>query len=121
MDKANNPKKATVWYSPSLRQEVKSWPKTVREDIGEELNRVEYGGTPLDFKLLPVIGPGVTEIRVSDKGDQYRLIYVAKFEEAIYVLHVITKKKVQKTSKHDIDIARKRYSVLIRERKHKHE
>ena len=57
------------------------------------------------------------EIRVSADGDQYRLIYVAKFEEAIYVLHVITRKKTQKTSKQDIDIAIKRFKALIEIRK----
>src|ERR1700730_8953425 len=114
-------KKPTIWYSPSLRQEVACWPKTVRRDIGAELNRVEYGGTPLDFKPLPVVGPSVAEIRVADRNDQYRLIYVAKFEEAVYVLHVITKKKVQKTNKHDIDLARKRYSTLIQTRNFKNE
>lgn len=59
----------------------------------------------------------MTEIRISDEGDQYRLIYVAKFEEAVYVLHAITKKKTQRTSQSDIEIARKRYSELVRRRK----
>jgi phage-related protein len=68
---------------------------------------------------MRTIGAGVNELRVSDKGDQYRLIYVAKFEEAIYVLHVITKKKTQKTSQSDIDIAKKRYNELVEARKRK--
>lgn len=111
------PKKLTVWYTEAMRVEVRAWPKAVKEDIGEELNKVEYGGEPRDFKPMPTIGTGVNEIRVSDKGDQYRLIYVAKFEEAIYVLHVITKKKTQRTSQHDIDIAKKRYNTLVERRK----
>lgn len=110
-------KKQTIWYTPALLCEVRSWPKVVREDIGEELNKVEYGGTPLNFKPMPIIGFGVNEIRTSNRGDQYRLIYVAKFEEAIYVLHVITKKKTQKTSDHDVEIARKRYNELVETRK----
>jgi len=104
-------KKPTIWYSQALREEIRGWPSGAREDIGEELNRVEYGGEPRDFKPMPTIGAGVNEIRTSDKGDQFRLIYVAKFEEAIYVLHIITKKKTQKTSQQDIEIAKALQSV----------
>jgi phage-related protein len=110
-------RKETRWYLPSLREEVRGWPKDVREEVGRQLNRVEYGGDPFDFKPMKTIGAGVNEIRHSDDGDQYRLIYVAKFREAIYVLHVITKKKTQQTSQHDIDLAKKRYKMLIAERK----
>ncbi len=63
------------------------------------------------------IGPGVNELRISQDGGQYRLIYVAKFAEAIYVLHVITRKKTQKTSQSDIEVARKRYNELVERRK----
>src|SRR5271170_3192514 len=105
-------KKNTIWYSPRLREEVREWPAEVKEEMGQQLNKVEYGGEPDDFKPMQTIGAGVNEIRVVDDGDQYRLIYVAKFEEAIYVLHVITKKKTQKTTKQDLDIARKRYKEL---------
>jgi len=114
---AQSRKKETIWCTDGLRTEVRAWPKAVKEDIGEELNKVEYGGEPRDFKPMPIIGAGVNEIRVSDDADQYRLIYVAKFEEAVYVLHVITKKKTQKTSKHDIDIAKKRFKSLVEARK----
>jgi phage-related protein len=110
-------KKKTVWYKESLRVEVRGWPAAVREEMGGQLNKVEYGGGPDDFKPMKTIGVGVNEIRVSDDGDQYRLIYVAKFEEAIYVLHVITRKKTQQTSKADIDIAKKRYNELVEIRK----
>jgi phage-related protein len=110
-------KKETKWYLPALLEEVRAWPKDVREEVGRQLNKVEYGGEPFDFKPMKTIGPGVNEIRHADDGDQYRLIYVAKFKEAIYVLHVITKKKTQQTSQHDIDLARKRYKMLIAERK----
>lgn len=85
--------------------------------MGGQLNKVEYGGEPDDFKPMKTIGAGVNEIRVSQDGEKYRLIYVAKFEEAIYVLHVITKKKTQKTPQADIDIARKRYNELVERRK----
>ncbi|HEY9684564.1 MAG TPA: type II toxin-antitoxin system RelE/ParE family toxin [Oculatellaceae cyanobacterium] len=110
-------KKTTKWYTERLRQEVAAWPKAVREDVGGQLNKVEYGGEPDDFKPMPTVGSGVNEIRVADDGLQYRLIYIAKFEEAVYVLHVITKKKTQKTSTHDIQLAKQRYGELVQMRK----
>lgn len=110
-------KKMTIWYLPRLREEVRDWPFSAREEMGGQLNKVEYGGEPDDFKPMATIGKGVNEIRVSDEGDQYRLIYVAKFSEAIYVLHVITKKKTQQTAGSDIEIARNRYRQLIEWRK----
>jgi phage-related protein len=110
-------KKKILWYKPSILKEVRAWPKSVTEEIGRQLNKIEYGGKPSDFKPMTSIGPGVYELRHSEFGDQYRLIYVAKFEEAIYVLHVITKKKTQKTAQHDIDLAKERYKELIERRK----
>lgn len=106
---ADKPKKKdTKWVVDSLREEVKDWPADVREEMGGQLNKVEYGGQPDDFKPMQTIGMGVNEIRVTDEdNNKYRLIYIAKFEEAIYVLHVITKKKTQKTPQRDIEIATK--------------
>ncbi len=62
------------------------------------------------------IGPGVQEIRVRDAGSAFRVIYVARFEEAIYVLHAF-QKKTQKTAPLDIELARQRYRGLLEDRK----
>ncbi len=69
---------------------------------------------PKDFKPMPSVGKGVYEIRVN-LGGAWRALYVAKFAEAVYVLHVF-QKKTQQTSKEDIEIARKRYRTLENER-----
>jgi phage-related protein len=111
-------KKHTKWVMQSLLEEVREWPADVREEMGGQLNKVEYGGEPDDFKPMKTIGMGVFEIRVTDEGNnKYRLIYVAKFEEAIYVLHVITKKKTQKTPQSDINTAKNRFATLQEWRK----
>ncbi|CAN5176776.1 type II toxin-antitoxin system RelE/ParE family toxin [soil metagenome] len=111
-------KKETHWVLESLLEEVREWPSDVREEMGGQLNKVEYGGEPDDFKPMKTIGVGVNEIRVADEGNnKYRLIYVAKFEEAIYVLHVITKKKTQQTAQGDIDAAKRRFAKLQEWRK----
>jgi len=115
--KSQAEKKQTLWYKPSILEEVRTWPREVTEEIGRQLNKVEYGGQPTDFKPMTTVGSGVFEIRHSEDGDQYRLIYVAKFKEAVYVLRVITKKKTQKTSQYDVDLAKKRYNELVERRK----
>jgi phage-related protein/predicted XRE-type DNA-binding protein len=110
-------RKRTIWYREHLREEVRNMPKLVRHNIGVQLRELENGNQPNDFKPMPTIGIGVNEIRTSEHGNQYRLIYIAKFEEGIYELHVITKKKSQQTSKTDVEIAKWRYRELIEARK----
>ena len=111
-------KKETRWVLESLLEEVREWPSDVREEMGGQLNKVEYGGEPDDFKPMKTIGMGVNESKIPDEANnKVRLIYVAKFEEAIYFLHVITKKKTQQTSQVDIDTAKSRFAKLQEWRK----
>ncbi len=63
---------------------------------------------------MKTVGPGVREIRIREKDGAFRVIYVAKFEEAVYVLHCFQKKS-QKTNSDDIALASRRYKDLIRE------
>ena len=63
---------------------------------------------------MATIGKGVQEIRIRDEAGAFRVIYVAKFADAVYVLHCF-QKKTQKTGKSDLDLAAKRYADLIRE------
>lgn len=74
---------------------------------------------PRDWKSLTSVASGVEEIRI--KTDEcgaraHRIVYVARFPEAVYVLHAF-EKKTQKTSEHDLDVARARYSEVLRMRK----
>ncbi len=71
----------------------------------------QVGREPADFKPMPVVGPGAFEIRVRDDAGAFRVIYVAKFEHAIYVLHAF-QKKTQKTPRVDIELAARRYKAI---------
>ncbi|MEO8308898.1 MAG: type II toxin-antitoxin system RelE/ParE family toxin [Pseudomonadota bacterium] len=86
-------------------------PASVRHDIGLELMRVQFGGQPTDFKPMSIVGSGAYEIRVRDASGAYRVIYLAKFEAAVYVLHAF-QKKTQQTAKADIELARVRYKMI---------
>ena len=94
------------------RDGLRSFPGSAREIAGRQLLLVQNGAMPTDWKPMKSIGPGVAEIRVHDTSGAYRVIYVVKFEEAIYVLHCFEKKSA-KTSRNDLAVAAARYKHLV--------
>lgn len=92
---------------------LRGFPEDARQDAGYQLDKVQHGEQPDDFKPMPSIGRGAEEIRVRDDSGAYRVIYIAKLADAVYVLHAF-QKKTQATAKRDIDLARARYSELNR-------
>ncbi len=101
--------KPVEWLGNS-REDIRKFPVNVRRALGRELNRVQDGLMPTNFKAMTDIGAGVYEIRVHLEG-AWRMIYVAKFTKTVYVLHTFQKKS-QKTPSADIAIAKKRYSAI---------
>jgi len=97
-------------------EDLRDFSKAVRQEIGTQLRQLQRGIEPNDWKPMPTIGSGVREIRVRDESGAYRVIYVAKFADAIYVLHAF-QKKTQKTDRRDLDLAAKRYRELLQELK----
>jgi len=96
----------------SSQKDLREMPANVRHALGVELLTVQYGGEPGDFKPMPDVGAGVYEIRCRDRvNGAFRVMYVAKFSDAVYVLHAF-QKKTQKTSKYDMDLAAKRYKMI---------
>jgi phage-related protein len=106
--------KRVQWLGTSLNA-VREFPSDARALVGQELRLVQSGMMPSDFKPMPTVGAGAYEIRVR-AGNQYRVIYVAKFSEAVYVLHGFIK-KTPKTAPADLDLAKNRYAALLKERK----
>jgi phage-related protein len=76
---------------------------------------IQAGRSASDWKPIPVVGPGVIEIRVHTEGE-YRVLYVAKFEDAVYVLHVFAR-KTRKASSLDVELGKKRHRELLERRK----
>jgi phage-related protein len=107
-----------VRFVDSSLDDLRNFPASARREAGFELNNVQAGLQPSDWKPLSAVGAGAAEIRIKDEAGIYRVIYVAKFEEAVYVLHAF-EKKTQKTRRTDIDLAKARYKALARERKRK--
>ena len=92
---------------------LRDFPEDARHDAGYQLDKVQRGAQPDDFKPMAVIGKGVEEIRIKDESGAYRVIYVARRAEAVYVLHAFQKKS-QATPKKDVDIAKRRFAQLSR-------
>jgi phage-related protein len=101
------------WVGGALADQ-RALPPDVRHELGVDLRRVQQGLLPRDWKTMTTVGAGVMEIRVRVEG-AFRLMYVAKYAEAVYVLHVF-QKKTQKTSDLDIAIARRRLATVRRTR-----
>lgn len=99
-----------ILFIGSSRDDLREFPAEVRKALGDELLRVQNGLIPVDFKPLKDVGKGAYEIRVHLKG-AWRVIYVAKFASAIYVLHAF-EKKTQKTSQSDMVLAKRRYKLI---------
>ena len=95
----------------SSRDDLRAMSAGIRHALGVELMRVQLGGEPTDFKPMSNVGTGAYEIRVRDATGAFRVIYVAKFSDAIYVLHAF-QKKTQKTAKGDLELAMKRYKLI---------
>jgi len=106
--------KRVEWLGDSLDR-LRKFPAEPKREAGYQLERVQAGKEPADFKPMPSVGPGVNEIRIRKEG-AFRVIYIAKFVETIYVLHAF-EKKARKTSKQDIELARTRFKKLVQERR----
>ena len=108
--------KKIIWLGKT-HEMIKSYSNIVRQEIGYNLGRVQRGMNPHDWKPMSLVGMGVKEIRIHEKNE-YRVLYVARFEESIYVLHVFEKKSEQTLMK-DINLARKRYMEMLKIRRSK--
>jgi phage-related protein len=92
---------------------LRQFPEDARHDAGYQLDKVQRGEQPADFKPMPSIGKGVEELRMWDDSGTYRVVYAARLADAVYVLHAF-QKKTQATSKRDVELAKKRYAELTK-------
>ena len=95
---------------------IRRFPYEARKEAGLQLQRVQAGKEPADWKPMPSIGPGVREIRIHHPHE-HRVIYVAHFPEAVYVLDAFEKKTKQTPQRH-IDLARAAYAEIKKRRQH---
>ena len=103
-----------IEFRGTALDDLRSFPQTAMREAGYQLDRVQNGLAPDDAKAMPSIGVGVVELRLWDEAGTFRVVYVAKLADAVYVLHCF-QKKTEKTRKTDLDLAAKRYRDLLKE------
>ena len=108
--------KPITWMGGS-RSKVKNFHVRARQQAGYQLRRVQQGLLPSDWKPMAGIGHGAMEIRLHEPHE-HRVVTVAKFEEAVYVLHAF-EKKTRKTDKRNVEIAKKVYREVLNLRRGK--
>lgn len=106
------------WRGSSLRdiKDDKIFTANARREAGHQLGQVQAGLEPDHWKPFDDVGAGAKEIIIDLDDGWFRVMYIAKFPEAVYVLHCF-KKKTNTTSKHDKDVVTVRYKAVIQERK----
>jgi phage-related protein len=100
-----------VRWIGSARDDVRAFPRAARKRAGYELFRVKLGREPSDWRPMSSVGVGVNEIRIHTGAD-HRVLYVAKFPEAVYVLHAF-EKRTRKSPRSEIELARRRLRDLV--------
>ena len=106
--------KKIIWLA-TTHSTIKEYPDNVRREIGYNLSKIQHGLDPADWKPMTGIGQGIKEIRIHAENE-YRILYLTKFQEAIYVLHTFVK-KTQQTSQKELNIGRKRYIEMLQHRR----
>ena len=103
-----------IEFCGSALNDLHTFPEDARREAGHQLDQIQQGREPDDWKPMASIGVGVREIRIREASGAFRVVYVAKFEAAIFVLHCF-QKKTQKTSREDVALATHRLKDLIKE------
>jgi phage-related protein len=105
-------RRAAISWEGDSREVLRDWPKPIREDFGVALGEMQEGKTAaLPVRPMPSIAAGVFELKDSDESKWYRLVYLARVEDTIYVLHCFTK-NTAKTEKRDLATAEQRWKQV---------
>jgi phage-related protein len=102
-----------VEFRGSAPEDLRAFPEAARREAGYQLDQHQHGREPDDWKPMNTIGRRVREIGIRDAAGEFIVMYVAKFDDAIYVLHCF-QKKTQKTSRADLNLAAQRYRDLLK-------
>jgi phage-related protein len=104
--------KPAIWMGSS-REDLKAFPADARREAGYQLDRLQRGDDPDDWKPMKSVGQSVREIRIHEESGAFRVIYLAAKPEGVYVLHCF-QKKTQKTSQRDLRLAALRFAAIPR-------
>lgn len=110
-DGAEKTKLATVVWEGDSREVLKAFPEQVTQNLGFELWLLQQGEGPRDYRPVSSVGPGVFELRDQDERAWYRVVYLSRIEDVIYVLHCFEKKS-REMPRRDFEKARQRFKAV---------
>lgn len=105
-----------VIFEGTSRDDLRAFPEEVKFNLGHQLDQVQRGLEPDDWKAMPSVGPGVYELRDRDADGWYRLAYIARLADGIHVLHAFQKKTSQ-TTRQDVELIRQRLAPLLEQQR----
>ena len=108
---AENPELATIVWEGDSRDVLRAFPEAVTQNFGFELWQLQQGERPSNYRPLSSIGPGVFELRDQDERAWYRVVYLSRIEDVIYVLHCFEKKS-REMPKKDFEKAKQRFKAV---------
>ena len=100
----------SLFFVGSSRDDLRSFPEEARQAAGYQLRRLQQGHEPDNWSPMTAVGVGVNEIRIQI-GEDFRVFYIAKFSDGIYVLHAFEKKS-QATKDRDLQLGRRRLAEV---------
>jgi phage-related protein len=108
---AERPKYATVFWEGDSREVLQTFPEHVRQNLGFQLWRLQQGERPSDYRPLSSIGTGVFELRDQDERAWYRVVFLSRINDVIYVLHSFEKKS-REIPRKDFEKAKQRLKAV---------
>jgi phage-related protein len=104
--------RAAISWEGDSRDVLRGWPKPIREDFGVALGEMQEGRpAALQVRPMPSIAAGIFELKDADRNKWYRLIYLARVRDTIYVLHCFTK-NTSRTERRDLATALSRWKQV---------
>ncbi len=110
-DQRRRPPFATLAWEGNSREVLQSFPDGVRQNLGFQLWQLQQGERPADYRPLPSIGSGVFELRDQDERAWYRVVYLSRIDDVIYVLHCFEKKSREMPQK-EFETAKRRFKAV---------
>ena len=115
MTSSDRPRVASISWEGDSWRILKSWPKPMQWDFGNSLREMQYGRpAKLNVRPMQSIGPGVFELKDADESTWYRMLYLARVNDVIYVLDCF-EKDTAKTERKDLNTARSRL-IAVKQR-----
>jgi phage-related protein len=110
-DESERPRLAEIVWESDSKEVLRSFPEAVIQDFGFELWQLQQGERPRNYRPLPSVGPGVFELRDQDERGWYRVVYLSRIDDVIYVLHCFEKKSREMPAR-DFQKSKQRFKAV---------